>query len=249
MLELKNISLSFAKGTNLQRNVITNLSLKLNKGDFAVIIGGNGAGKSTLFNLISGSYKLDAGQVFLGGKNISKIPCHKRAGLVSKVMQDPKLGTIEEMSILENMTFALKRGKKRGLGFLFNNKRKELYQKKLQTLHMGLENRLNEQVSNLSGGQRQGLSIIMATLAECKILLLDEITAALDPLATQSIMSITNDIIEKEKLTALMITHNLNHAIKYGNRLLIMKNGSFVKEYSAEEKATLTTKELADWLV
>ncbi|WP_339052305.1 ABC transporter ATP-binding protein [Candidatus Lariskella endosymbiont of Epinotia ramella] len=245
MLRLENINIVLGKNTKLERKVLNYLNLDVKEGEFVVVIGGNGAGKSTMFNIISGFIKPDSGKVFILKQDITNTSQIYRANLVSKVMQDPKSGTMENMTILENMAFALKRGQKRGLQLFTNKNRTRLFREKLSTVNMGLENRIDDLVSNLSGGQRQVLSIVMAMLQDSKILLLDEITAALDPASSEYTIELTNQIVRKQKLTCIMITHNMAHAIKYGDRLLLLKNGSFVKEYDKVTKSVLTPAELA----
>lgn len=244
MLSLKNIDITLGRGTRLERKVLDKLSLEVKEGEFVVVIGGNGAGKSTMFNAISGFTNVDSGKIFIEGNDVTNISQIDRASFVSKVIQDPKLGTMENMTIYENMAFAVKRGQKRGLQFFSCKDRSELFKEKLKLVDIGLESRMDELVSNLSGGQRQILSVVMALLQNSKILLLDEITAALDPASTQAIMELTNKIVREQKLTCIMITHNMKHAIKYGDRLLLLKNGSFIKEYGASEKESMSSAEL-----
>jgi putative ABC transport system ATP-binding protein len=243
MLKLQDINVTLGKGTALERDVLKSLSLEVSEGEFVVIIGGNGAGKSTLFNVISGALKQDDGSIFIDNKKQSD---GIRASLVSKVIQDPKVGTIESMTILENMAFAFKRGESRGLKFFSNQNRIELFKEKLSMLSMGLENRLDDLVSSLSGGQRQALSLIMAVLQESRILLLDEITAALDPSTSDIVMNLTDKIVRNQKKTCIMITHDMSQAIRYGDRLLLLKNGRFIEEYSGVEKKNLTPLQLAE---
>lgn len=244
MLKLKNIGVTVGD-TELKRTVLNHLDLQVQRGEFIVIIGNNGAGKSTLFNVISGFIKPVLGKVFILGQDVTDTSPLKRSELISKVMQDPKVGTLEHMTILENMAFAFQRGKKRGFQFFSNRMRIQLFKEKLSLLNMDLENKLNERVSHLSGGQRQALSLIMAILQDSKILLLDEITAALDPASSETIMALTHKLICEQKRTCIMITHNMAHAIQYGDRLLLLKNGNFVKEYDATAKSPLTEAELA----
>jgi putative ABC transport system ATP-binding protein len=244
MLTLKDINVTLGKSSKLERKILNNLSLSIKPGEFVVLIGGNGAGKSTLFNLISGFLKPDSGQIIIDGQDTTNMPQLCRSALVSKVMQDPRIGTIENMTIFENMAFALKRGQKRGLSPFLNKSHKELFYKKLQLLNMGLELLIDEFVRNLSGGQRQAISLIMSTLADSKILLLDEITAALDPGSSETIMKLTARIVKEEKRTCLMITHNMEHALNYGDRLLLLKDGRFVAEYDTYAKSKLNQMEL-----
>lgn len=246
MLVLNNIGVTIGSNTQLARTVLNHVNLNVKEGEFVVIIGSNGAGKSTLFNVISGFIKPDLGKVFILGKDVTNSSQTRRASLISKVLQDPKAGTLENMTIFENMTFAFKRGRKRGLELFSNAKRVSLFKEKLSIVNMGLENRLDEQVSHLSGGQRQVLSLIMAILQDSKILLLDEITAALDPSSSELTMELTDKIVREQKRTCIMITHNMAHAIQYGDRLLLLKNGMLVKEYDAMAKSKLTQSALAD---
>ncbi|HQS84047.1 MAG: ATP-binding protein [Alphaproteobacteria bacterium 16-39-46] len=245
MLRLKNIDLTLGQGTKLERPILKNLNLEVALHEFVVVIGGNGAGKSTLFNLISGCLKPEKGQVILSHQDVTKIPARLRAKDVSQVMQDPRLGTIENMTLMENMAMAYNRGNKRLLIPFSTKRRKDLFQEKLSMLKMGLEGRLDDLVAHLSGGQRQALSLIMATLSKSKIVLLDEITAALDPKIAHTIMALTETIIRKEKLTCLMITHNMPDALAYGDRTLVLKDCKFTKEFKAADKKHLTATHLA----
>ena len=245
MLKLNSIDVVVGKGTQLERKVLFDLDLEVAEGEFLVIIGGNGAGKSTLFNVISGFMRPESGSIFLDGKEITKTSQIARSRDVSIVMQDPRVGTMENLTILENMAFAYKRGKNRLFRFFNQKERVELFKKRLALLDMGLENRLNETVANLSGGQRQALSLIMSIITESKILLLDEITAALDPKIAENVMEIANRIVREEKLTCIMITHNMEHAIEYGDRTMLLKNGAFMKCYTKEEKKALKATDLA----
>ncbi|MFN7038268.1 MAG: ABC transporter ATP-binding protein [Alphaproteobacteria bacterium] len=239
MLILENIDLTLNKNSKLEYPIFKNLNLKVEKGEFIIIIGGNGAGKSTLLNIISGNLRPDSGKIKLDNRDYTGASQSLRTNFITKVMQDPKIGTIENMTIQENMALALKHGEKRGFSLAINSMRIELFKQKLSLLNLGLENRLNELVSNLSGGQRQALSLIMAIIINPKILLLDEITAALDPKATENIMELANKIVREESCTCIMITHNMKHAIKYGDRMLILKDGQLLKEYSNLEKERL----------
>jgi putative tryptophan/tyrosine transport system ATP-binding protein len=245
MLTLRDITVTLGKSTKLERKILNNLSLDIKSGEFIVVIGGNGAGKSTMFNAISGFLRPDSGQITIDGQETTHMSQIRRSALVSKVMQDPRVGTMENMTIFENMCFAFKRGQKRGLMPFFNGANRKFFQTKLQMLNMGLEGRMDELVSNLSGGQRQAISLIMSILADFKILLLDEITAALDPGSSEAIMQLTAKIIKQERRTCIMITHNMNHAIDYGDRLLLMKNGSFIADYDGCAKAKLDHATLA----
>ncbi|CAK8162417.1 putative ABC transport system ATP-binding protein [Candidatus Xenohaliotis californiensis] len=245
MLSLKNISITLGKSTKLEHKVLNNLSLNVKTGEFVTIMGGNGAGKSTLFNVISGFLKPDSGSVTINGCNMTSLSQIKKSSLVSKVMQDSRAGTIENMSIFENMTFALKRGKKRGFKPFFNSSNKKFFQEKLQMLNMDLEYFIDKLVCNLSGGQRQAISLIMSTLADFKVLLLDEITSALDPKSSEIVMQLVAKILREKHCACIMITHNLDHAINYGNRLLFLKNGTFIAEYDYYAKQKLNHIELS----
>lgn len=248
MLKLENIGVIFRKNSGLERKVLHQLDLCVKDSEFIVIIGDNGSGKSTLFNVISGFIKADLGKIMIAGQDMHASCQRYRANLVSKVVQDPKIGTMENMTILENMAFAFKRGQRRGLHLFMDNKRVNLFKEKLGMLDMGLENRLDDLVHTLSGGQRQALSIIMATMHPSKIILLDEITAALDPASSTSVMALSNRLVREQKLTCIMITHNMDHALTYGDRILLLKDGSFKKEYDIEAKATMTSQTLASAL-
>ena len=225
MLNLQNINFTLGMDIKLQRFILQNLNLNVKQGEFLVVIGGNGAGKSTMFNVISGALKPDSGSIILDSKDITNVSQNLRSRDISFVMQDPRMGTMENLSIFENLSFALNRGKRRSLLPFSKNNRMELFAQKLSMLGMGLENRLDEVVINLSGGQRQALSLIMAILTEAKILLLDEITAALDPKSAKNIMALTDKLIREEKRTAIMITHNMSDANRYGDRLVTLKDG------------------------
>ena len=244
MLALKNIDITLGKNTKRARKVLQGLNLTVAPGEFLVLLGGNGAGKSTLFNVIAGGIAPDAGKLCIDGQDVTAMSQAQRAQAVSKVMQDPMQGTIAQMSILENMAFAYQRGQKRGLSLYDNQARRELFQDKLRLLGIGLEKRMHDQVSGLSGGQRQALSMIMAMLQPAKILLLDEITAALDPTSTAAVMDLANRIVREQRLTCLMITHDMAHAIQYGDRLVWLKDGQCVKSIDAATKAKMTPAEL-----
>ena len=244
MLTLKNIDVTLGKNTKRERKVLQGLNLTVASGEFLVLLGGNGAGKSTLFNVIAGGIAPDAGKLCIDGQDVTAMSQAQRAQAVSKVMQDPMQGTIAQMSILENMAFAYQRGQKRGLSLYDNQARRELFQDKLRLLGIGLEKRMHDQVSGLSGGQRQALSMIMAMLQPAKILLLDEITAALDPTSTAAVMNLANRIVREQRLTCVMITHDMEHAIQYGDRLVWLEDGQCVKSIDAATKAKMTPAEL-----
>lgn len=244
MLTIENISKTFYIGTVNENRAISNLSLTINKGDFISIIGGNGAGKSTLLNLIAGVLIPEAGRIVLDGQDITTLPEHKRAKYIARVFQDPLLGTAGPMSIAENMAMAKRRGKKRDLSW-WKDKDEELeYKNLLKTLDLGLENRLEMKVALLSGGQRQALSLLMATMTNPQLLLLDEHTAALDPKTAGKIMEESEKLISTKKISTLMITHNMQHAIKYGNRLIMMNKGQIVLDIAGDEKKKLSVQDL-----
>lgn len=246
MLELKNIYKAFNPGTINEKVALNELSLKLNEGDFVTIIGGNGAGKSTMLNAIAGVWKVDDGQIIIDGVDVTNKPEHKRAKYLGRVFQDPMLGTAADMEIQENMALAYRRGKGRGLNWGITKKEKEMYKELLKTLDLGLENRMTSKVGLLSGGQRQALTLLMATLVKPKLLLLDEHTAALDPKTAAKVLELSDKIIEENNLTALMVTHNMNDAIKHGNRLIMMHEGKIIFDVSGEEKKNLTIDELLE---
>jgi len=246
MLELKNIYKAFNPGTVNEKVALNGLSLKLNEGDFVTIIGGNGAGKSTMLNAIAGVWKVDEGQIIIDGVDVTSKPEHKRAKYLGRVFQDPMMGTAADMEIQENMALALRRGKARGLSWGINKKEREQYRELLKTLDLGLEDRMTSKVGLLSGGQRQALTLLMATLVKPKLLLLDEHTAALDPKTAAKVLELSDKIIAENNLTALMVTHNMNDAIKHGNRLIMMHEGRIIYDVSGEEKKNLTIDELLE---
>lgn len=248
MLLLDTIDASVGKGTKLERRILKGLTLEVKPGESVIVIGSNGAGKSTLLNVISGLIQPDSGKVVLLGTDITETSPIERAKNIATVMQDPKLGTMENMTLFENMAFALKRGQKRGLHLFSRKESVLLFKEKLKMINMGLENRLYELVRYLSGGQRQIVSIIMAMLQPSNLLLLDEITAALDPGSSEAIMALTYTMIKEKNLTSIMITHNMAHAIRYGDRLLLLKGGRFIKAYEGLAKSQLKPGALADEL-
>ena len=244
MLELKNIHKTFNAGTVNAKKALSGLDLTLNEGDFVTVIGGNGAGKSTMMNVISGSIMVDEGQILLDGKDITRLPEHKRAQYLGRVFQDPMMGTAATMQIEENMALAARRGQRRGLKVGITKADREAYQEQLKILGLGLEERMTSKVGLLSGGQRQALTLLMATLRQPKLLLLDEHTAALDPKTAALVLDATQRIVEASGLTTLMITHNMRDAIAYGNRLIMMYDGRIVVDVSGEEKKNLTVEQL-----
>jgi putative tryptophan/tyrosine transport system ATP-binding protein len=245
MLKLEKLNVVLGEGSQLRRHVIKNLDLEVKHGEFVIIIGSNGAGKSTLFNAISGTTKLKTGKIKINNSNITKLATHERSQFIAKVMQNPEIATIDNMTIEENLSFAYMRGKKRRLSPHLNENRIFLFKEKLSLLEMGLEHRLFELTSSLSGGQRQALSLIMAIIANSEILLLDEITAALDPKTAELIMKITAKIVKETKHTTLMITHNMSHALEYGDRTILMSEGKIIAEYGDKEKVGVTDLDLA----
>lgn len=244
MLEVKNISKTFNPGTVNEKQALRGLSLTLKDGDFVTVIGGNGAGKSTLLNAIAGTWKVDEGQILIDGVDVTKYPEHKRAVFLGRVFQDPMNGTAATMGIEENLALALRRGDKRTLKIGIRKEERKLYRDMLAKLGLGLENRLTSKVGLLSGGQRQALTLLMATLKRPKLLLLDEHTAALDPKTAAKVLETTETIVNQDKLTTLMITHNMRDAIHIGNRLIMMNNGQIIYDVSGEEKSKLTVDDL-----
>ncbi len=246
MLEIKNISKTFNAGTINEKKALRDVSLTLNDGDFVTVIGGNGAGKSTLLNAICGTWKLDCGQIIIDGKDVTSSAEHKRAKYLGRVFQDPMMGTAADMEIQENLALAKRRGKRRGLAWGISKKEREEYRELLATLGLGLEDRMTSKVGLLSGGQRQAVTLLMAAMAEPKLLLLDEHTAALDPKTAEKVLDITEDIVNKNHLTTIMITHNMRDAIKHGNRLIMMNEGNIIVDVCGEEKKNLTVEDLLD---
>ena len=246
MLELKNITKIFNPGTINEKVALNDLSLTLNNGDFVTVIGGNGAGKSTLLNAIAGVWKPDGGKIIIDGKDISDIPEHKRAKFLGRVFQDPMMGTAADMQIEENLALAARRGKVRTLNWAIKKSEREEFKKMLAELGLGLETRLTSKVGLLSGGQRQALTLLMATMNSPKLLLLDEHTAALDPKTAQKVLEITDKFVEEGHLTTLMVTHNMKDAIAHGNRLIMMNEGKIIIDVSGEKKKKLTVEALRE---
>jgi len=244
MLKLQRVTKSFNVGTVNEKCVLKHVNLELEEGDFVTVIGGNGAGKSTMLNMIAGVYPMDSGIITLNGEDISLYPEFQRAKLIGRVFQDPMMGTAADMQIIENLAIAKRRGKKRTLRWGVTREEKEEYYQAVKSLGLGLEERLTTKVGLLSGGQRQALTLLMATLQKPKLLLLDEHTAALDPATSAKVLSLTKDIIEKEHLTALMVTHNMKDAIDVGNRLIMMYDGHIIYDVKGEEKKNLTVSDL-----
>lgn len=246
MLRMTNIYKTFNANTVNEKLVLKGLNLELKDGDFVSVIGGNGAGKSTMLNMIAGVHIPDSGNIMLDDENITKYPEHIRAKYLGRVFQDPMMGTAANMEIEENLALAYRRGKKRGIGWGISKEEKELYIEKLKMLDLGLETRLTSKVGLLSGGQRQALTLLMATLQQPKLLLLDEHTAALDPKTAHKVLELSEQIIKQNSLTALMVTHNMKNAIQYGNRLIMMYDGKIIFDVSGEEKKQLHVSDLLD---
>ena len=244
MLEIKNVHKTFNKGTINEKKALNGVNLHLDPGDFVTIIGGNGAGKSTTLNMVAGVYPIDQGTIILDGKDISDLPEYKRAYMLGRVFQDPMMGTAAGMQIEENMAMANRRGKKRGLSWGITKKEKEMFKEKLQMLDLGLEDRMTSKVGLLSGGQRQALTLLMATLKKPSLLLLDEHTAALDPKTAKKVLDITEKIVARDNLTTMMVTHNMKDAINIGNRLIMMSDGKIIYDVKGEEKKKLKVADL-----
>lgn len=246
MLDIKHVYKTFNKGTINEKIALKNVNLHLDEGDFVTIIGGNGAGKSTILNMIAGVYPIDQGTIHLNHTNISTQPQFMRANLIGRVFQDPMLGTAGDMEIQENLALAYRRGKKRGLGWGIKGEEKATYQEALKKLDLGLESRMTSKVGLLSGGQRQALTLLMATLQKPKLLLLDEHTAALDPRTAKKVLELTEELINQDNLTALMVTHNMKDAITYGNRLIMMHEGTVILDVKGEDKKNLKVSDLLE---
>ncbi len=244
MLEIKNVQKTFNPGTINEKKALKGVDLVLNEGDFVTVIGGNGAGKSTMLNMIAGVYPVDCGTIKIDGVDVTRLPEHRRAKYIGRVFQDPMTGTAADMQIDENLALAARRGKHRSLKFGVSHKEKAEYAKVLESLDLGLETRLTSKVGLLSGGQRQAVTLLMATLKKPKLLLLDEHTAALDPKTAKKVLELTEKIVAKDKLTTIMITHNMKDAIAIGNRLIMMNDGKIIYDVSGEEKKKLTTADL-----
>lgn len=244
LLKIEDIHKTFEAGTVNENHVLKGLDLTVEEGDFISVIGGNGAGKSTLMNILAGGLQVDQGDILLEGKSIKQTSVRKRAKDIARVFQDPKMGTASRLTIEENMAIAKKRGARRGLSWGVKEKDREEFKVALKELNIGLENRLKVDTQYLSGGQRQALTLVMAALVKPKLLLLDEHTAALDPKTSEMVMELTQKIVESHDLTTLMITHDMNHAIAYGNRLIMLYQGKIVVDVKGEEKKNLTVEDL-----
>ena len=246
MLEVKQVYKTFNPGTINEKTALNGLSLTLADGDFVTVIGGNGAGKSTLLNAVAGVWPIDSGSISIDGVDVTRLPEHKRAPYIGRVFQDPMLGTAATMQIEENLALAARRGKSRGLRWGITKTEREDYIQRLKILDLGLEERLTSKVGLLSGGQRQALTLLMATLIKPQLLLLDEHTAALDPKTAAKVLDATDRLVAKDHLTTLMITHNMKDAISHGNRLIMMYEGRIVIDVSGEEKKKLTVPQLLE---
>ena len=244
MLDIHEISKTFNPGTINEKRALDKLSLHLDPGDFVTVIGGNGAGKSTMLNAIAGVWKPDSGQIIIDGIDVTHIPEHKRAKFLGRVFQDPMMGTAATLGIDENLALAARRGKRRSLSWSITKAEKEHYRDLLATLDLGLEDRMTSKVGLLSGGQRQAVTLLMASLQEPKLLLLDEHTAALDPKTAAKVLELSDAIVARHKLTTLMVTHNMKDAIAHGNRLIMMQSGRVILDISGEEKQKLTVEDL-----
>ena len=246
MLEVKDIWKVFNAGTVNEKQALRGVSLTLKDGDFCTVIGGNGAGKSTLLNAVAGTWAVDGGSISIGGVDVTHLPDYKRAPYIGRVFQDPMLGTAPTMQILENLALAARRGQRRGLRWGVTKAEKDRYQEMLKNLDLGLEDRLTSKVGLPSGGQRQALTLLMASLKKPKLLLLDEHTAALDPKTAAKVLELSDRIVAESHLTTMMVTHNMKDAIQHGNRLIMMYDGKIVIDVSGEEKKKLTVPQLLE---
>ncbi len=244
MLEVKKLTKIFNPGTVNEKVALCELDLTLSDGDFVTVIGGNGAGKSTLLNMIAGVFPTDGGSILIDGVDVTDLPEYKRAKYIGRVFQDPMMGTAADMWVEENLSIAERRGKRRGLSWAIHNSDRTRYKDRLAELGLGLEDRLSTKMGLLSGGQRQAVTLLMATMQRPKLLLLDEHTAALDPKTAAKVLEITDRLVTEESLTALMVTHNMRDAIAYGNRLIMMNHGNIILDISGEDKKKLTVADL-----
>ena len=246
MLEIKGIWKTFNAGTVNEKQALRGVDLTLKEGDFCTVIGGNGAGKSTMLNAVAGAWAVDEGSISIGGADVTHLPEHKRAAYIGRVFQDPMMGTAPSMQIIENLALAARRGQRRGLRWGITQEEKTRYQDMLQKLDLGLEDRLTSKVGLLSGGQRQALTLLMASLKKPRLLLLDEHTAALDPKTAAKVLALSDKIVAESRLTTMMVTHNMKDAIQHGNRLIMMYDGKIVIDVSGEEKKKLTVPQLLE---
>jgi len=244
MLNIENLNKTFNPGTPIANHVLRGVSLSLTEGDYVTVIGGNGAGKSTLLSSVAGTFMPDTGVITIDGVDVTRLPEYKRAIYLGRVFQDPMTGTAAGMNIEENLALAYRRGKRRSMRWYISSKERKMFRERLATLELGLENRMTDKVGLLSGGQRQALTLLMATLKQPKLLLLDEHTAALDPKTAPKVLETGDQIISKSGLTTMMITHNMQDAIRHGNRLIMMSNGRIALDVAGEEKKGLTVETL-----
>ena len=246
MLDMNQVYKTFNAGTINEKKALTGLDIHLEEGDFVQVIGGNGAGKSTMLNCLAGMFPIDQGSIQIDGQDVTRLPEFKRAKLIGRVFQDPMMGTAANMDIEGNLALALRRGERRTLRWGVTNKEREQYRELLKTLGLGLEDRLTHKVGLLSGGQRQALTLLMATLQKPRILLLDEHTAALDPQTAAKVLELSDKIVNENHLTTMMVTHNMKDAIAHGNRLVMMNNGHIILDIAGEEKKKLTVEALLE---
>ena len=246
MLRIEHLSKTFNPGTVNEKKALAALDLHLKEGDFLTVIGGNGAGKSTLLNAVAGTFPVDAGRILIGGRDVTNLPEYKRAAFIGRVFQDPMMGTAPTMQIDENLALAARRGERRSLKWGISREEKDAYHEKLKELGLGLEERMTSKVGLLSGGQRQALTLLMASLKRPQLLLLDEHTAALDPATAAKVLDLSDRIVAENGLTCMMITHNMRDAINHGNRLIMMNEGKIILDIAGEEKKKLTKRELLD---
>lgn len=246
MLDVNHVYKTFHLGTINERRALAGVDLHLEEGDFVTVIGGNGAGKSTLLNAVAGVWPVDGGSIVIDGNDITGLPDYKRAPFIGRVFQDPMMGTAPDMQLEENLALAYRRGKKLGLRWHINREERDMYRERLRELNLGLEDRLTTKVGLLSGGQRQAVTLLMASLQKPRLLLLDEHTAALDPKTAAKVMELTDRIVREGQLTTLMITHNMRDAIQYGNRLIMLHEGRIILDIAGEEKKKLTVPDLLE---
>lgn len=246
MLDVNHVYKTFHPGTINERRALAGVDLHLEEGDFVTVIGGNGAGKSTLLNAVAGVWPVDGGSIVIDGNDITGLPDYKRAPFIGRVFQDPMMGTAPDMQLEENLALAYRRGKKLGLRWHINREERDMYRERLRELNLGLEDRLTTKVGLLSGGQRQAVTLLMASLQKPRLLLLDEHTAALDPKTAAKVMELTDRIVREGQLTTMMITHNMRDAIQYGNRLIMLHEGHIILDISGEEKKNLTVPDLLE---
>ncbi|PWL19577.1 ABC transporter ATP-binding protein [Falsochrobactrum shanghaiense] len=246
MIELSNLDVIFGRGTPLEKQVLKKINLTMDRGSFVTVIGSNGAGKSTLLSVLAGDVIPAAGKVLISGKDVTRKPTAERAGLVARVFQDPLAGSCGTLTIEENLALAAARGKRRGLGAALAPARRELFRERVASLNLGLENRMQDRMELLSGGQRQALSLVMATLAGSEVLLLDEHTAALDPGMAEFVMELTRNLIAENKLTALMVTHSMRQALDYGDRTIMLHGGNILLDVTGDKRKTLGVEDLIE---